>query len=231
MNGGIHAHGDGAEAVSARLTVAIVEDHAMVAQGLAAAISVEPDLEVVGTAGTLEKGLALVHRHRPDVVLMDYRLPDGDGVTGAAAVKDASPRTQVVMLTAVGGRDVLTRAIETGCAGFLHKTEPIGELRAAVRRAGRGEAIFAPEVLADVVGRLRHGRPPAGPELTPREVEVLSLLVRGASTEEVAGQLFLSLHTVRNHVRNILAKLGVHSKVQAVALALRDGIVPLDAPS
>jgi DNA-binding NarL/FixJ family response regulator len=212
-----------------RITVVIVEDHVMVGEGLAAALSSDLDLEVVAVAATLAEGVALVQAHRPDVVLMDYRLPDGDGACGTVAVKQASPETQVVMLTALGSQEVLVRAIEAGCSGFLHKTRPIAEVRTAVRRAHAGEVLFSADTLADVVGGLR--RRPAGPgaQLTRREVEVLALLGAGASTTQIAERLVVSMHTVRNHVRNILGKLGAHSKLEAVAIAAREGIVDLDA--
>ena len=220
--------GDGDHPGPRPLTVAIVEDHAMVAEGLASALEVDPELAVVGIAGNLAEALELVRSRRPDVVLMDYRLPDGDGASGTADVKATSPETQVVMLTAMGGQDVLARAIEAGCSGFLHKTKPISDVRMALRRAGSGEALFAPDALADVVGRLRDRGAPLGPALTARELQVLTLLAEGASTDQIAADLFLSLHTVRNHVRNILGKLGAHSKLEAVAVATREGIVNLE---
>lgn len=212
------------------ITVAIVEDHVMVGEGLASALETEPDLTVVGIGSTLAEGLALVRLHRPDVVLMDYRLPDGDGASGTAIVKEAFPDTQVVLLTALGSHEVLTRAMEAGCSGFLHKTRPVDELRMAVRRAHAGETLFTREELLQVVGRLR--QPLAGgPILTAREREVLALLSNGASTARIAERLVVSTHTVRNHVRNILTKLGAHSKLEALAIAARDGLVDLEASS
>jgi len=211
------------------ISVAIVEDHVMVGEGLVAALESDPDLTVVGVGNTLAEGVALVRAHRPDVVLMDYRLPDGDGASGAAAVKEVSPDTQVVMLSALGSEEVLVRAIEAGCSGFLHKTNPIAGVRAAVRRAHAGEVLFRADVLAKVVGGLRRRPAGSGPDLTGREVEVLRLLSGGASTAQVGERLVVSTHTVRNHVRNILVKLGAHSKLEAFAIAARDGIIDLDA--
>jgi DNA-binding NarL/FixJ family response regulator len=199
----------------------------MVAEGLAAALTVEPDLIVVGIAASVGEGVALVRGQRPDVVLMDYRLPDGDGATATAAVKKISPESQVVMMTALGGQDILVRAIEAGCAGFLHKTKPIDEVRSAVRRTHGGETFFSREILTGVLSQFRRLRGSAEPELSGRELEVLGLLARGASTDEIARQLFLSVHTVRNHVRAVLSKLGAHSKLEAVAIAARDGIIAL----
>lgn len=205
------------------ISVALVEDHTMVAEALASALAAEPDLDVIGIAGTLADALALVRSRHVDVVVMDYRLPDADGARGTAALREASPRTRVVMLTGLGGNDVVVRAIEAGCAGFLRKTQAIGEVRMAVRRAHAGEVVFTPAMLAEVVGRA--GRQKFPGRLSPRELEVLQLLAQGESVEQVSRRLFLSLHTVRNHVRRILVKLGAHSQLEAVAIALREGIV------
>ena len=200
----------------------------MVGEGLVAALDADPDLTVVGVGNTLAEGVALVRAHRPDVVLMDYRLPDGDGASGTAAVKQVSRSTQVVMLSALGGEEVLVRAIEAGCSGFLHKTRPIAEVRTAVRRAHAGEVLFSADVLAKVVGGLRRRPAGSGPDLTRRELEILRLLSGGTSTAQIAERLVVSTHTVRNHVRNILGKLGAHSKLEALAIAARDGIIDLD---
>jgi len=211
------------------LAVAIVEDHVMVAEGLAAALNADPDLTVVGTAGTVEEGLRLVTGAQPDVVLMDLMLPDGDGAAATAAIRRTSPETRVVMITSATGQDIVCRAIQAGCSGILSKTESVAQVRAAIHRAGAGEAVFTTEDLAGVVSHLSGGGE-AFDALTPREREVLELLSRGLATDAIAASLVLSLHTVRNHVRNVLMKLDAHSRLEAVAIALREGLISPQPP-
>jgi DNA-binding NarL/FixJ family response regulator len=206
------------------IDVLIVEDHAMVAEGLSAALSEQKDVRVVGT---LAAAYDAVDRAHPDVVLLDFGLPDGDGATGTEEILRRNPGTRVVMFTGSGSHDVLVRAIEAGCAGFLHRSKTIDEVVLAVRAAHAGEALFSPAVLSDVLSRLRKPEVPYREPLSPREREVLTLLAEGMATQDIANQLFLSLHTVRNHVRNILTKLGAHSKLEAVAIAAREGLVDL----
>jgi DNA-binding NarL/FixJ family response regulator len=211
------------------LTVAIVEDHAMVAEGLAAALDADPDMTVVGTAGTLEEGMALVAGVHPDVVLMDLMLPDGDGAAATTAIRRVAPATRVVLITSATGKDIVVRAIAAGCSGMLSKTGSVAQVRAAIHRAGAGEAVFDPEDLVGLVSHLSGGgRGPAA--LTRREQEVLELLARGMATQDIAAHLVVSLHTVRNHVRNVLAKLDAHSRLEAVAIALREGLVSPETP-
>jgi DNA-binding NarL/FixJ family response regulator len=212
------------------IRVAVVDDHAMVAEGLSSLLAEEPDLEVVGTAPSVAEAMDLIEQSRPDVVLIDYRLPDGDGASAAAEILRRWPATRVILLSASGGEELLARALEAGCSGFLAKDRSGEEVAAAVRAAYRGESLIPTEALTGLLDRLRRpsGRP--GGELSARELEVLRLLARGTSTEAISEQLFLSEHTVRNHVRNILSKLGAHSKLEAVSIAARDGIVSLDEP-
>lgn len=204
--------------------VAIVEDHAMVAEGLAAALAVDPGLAVVGTAGTMRDGVRMVRDSRPDVVLMDLMLPDGDGAAATVAIRAAVPSTRVVLITSASGQDIIGRAIEAGCSGLLSKTEPVANVRSAIHRAHDGEAVFIAEDLLGLVDRL--SSPPQSPAtLTEREHEVLRLLAQGTTTQGIANALVLSLHTVRNHVRNVMMKLGAHSRLEAVAIAMREGLV------
>lgn len=220
--------GDGATSHSGPIRVAVVDDHAMVAEGLAMLLGGQEDLDVVGTAASVREGLELVERTRPHVVLLDYRLPDGDGASATSEILRRWPGTKVVMLSAAGSDELLARAIEAGCSGFLPKDRGADEVATAVRAAWRGESLIPTAVLAGLLGRLRRSTQGRAGELTPRELEVLRLLAKGMSTEGITSALFLSGHTVRNHVRNILNKLGAHSKLEAVALAARDGLVSLD---
>ena len=206
------------------ISVGIVEDHAMVAEGLAAALTVDPQLVVVGIAGTVRDGVQMVRDHQPDVVLMDLLLPDGDGADATVAIRVVAPSTRVVLITSASGHDIIGRAIEAGCSGLLSKTEPVASVRAAIHRAGAGEAVFTAEALQGLVNRLT-GSNQTTPLLTQREREVLELLAQGQTTEAIAAILVLSLHTVRNHVRNVMTKLGAHSRLEAVAVALRERLI------
>lgn len=208
-----------------QITVAVVDDHSMVAEGLSLIISAQSDMSFVGIASTVAEALLLVEKERPQVVLMDYHLPDGDGVDAARQILGRWPETNVVMLTGGGAKDLLARSIEVGCVGLLAKDRPGKDIIAAVRSASRGEPVLRTDELVSLLGRVRNT--PKQPEqwLSTRELEVLQLLAEGRSTEKIARDLFISVHTVRNHVRNILFKLDAHSKLEAVAMALRDGIV------
>ena len=213
--------------VARPIRVGIVDDHAMVAESLRVLLGGQPDLEVVGIAGTVAGAIALVERFRPHVVLVDYRLPDGDGAAATVEILKRVPETKVVMLSATAGDELLVRAIEAGCSGFLPKERSAIEVVSAVRAAFRGESLIPTEVLAGLLDRIRRVPGDKPGSLTPRELEILRLLAKGVSTEGISSSLFLSEHTVRNHVRNILGKLGAHSKLEAVAMAARDGIVTI----
>lgn len=212
------------------MRVLIVDDHEMVAQALAEVLDHEDDLEVVGRAATVEDARALVRSRGPDIVLMDYRLRDGDGVKATELIKADRPEVQVVMVTSVLSESVLVPAIEAGCSGFVTKDRPVEEVVAALRAAHAGESLISPAMLAHLLPRLRPSRTGpskkgVGEELTPRELEVLRLLARGMSNQAIADQLVLSLKTVRNHVQSVITKLQAHSKLEAVTTAVDKGIV------
>jgi DNA-binding NarL/FixJ family response regulator len=204
---------------TAAIRVAIVDDHLIVAEGLARIVAAEPDLECVGIASTLAEAGPLVERTSPDVVLMDFHLPDGDGSQGTRDVLALRPSTKVMMLSGAHGDDLAARAIEAGCSGFLKKTRSASDIVTAIRAVARGELVGAIE-------RLRSGAVAEG--LTARERDVLRHLARGQSNEDIAKDLFVSLHTIRNHVQNILTKLNAHSRLSAVAIATRRGILGLN---
>jgi DNA-binding NarL/FixJ family response regulator len=210
------------------IRVLIVDDHQMMAEGVRAALESEPDIEVVAMAGTAADAVARAEETLPDVVLMDFRLPDRDGSQATLDVRAAVPGVAVVMLTGFGDDATLTRAIDAGCAGFVHKTADIDTVVDAVRRARAGEPVFSAEDLSKLVRHLRGDTAPVGGDLTARELEVLQFLAEGVTTDALAERLYISKHTARSHVRNILAKLGAHSKLEAVAIAARAGIVTLD---
>ena len=199
----------------------------MVAQALGAILAEEDDLEVVAVATTVRAAIEVVERSPVDVVLVDFRLPDGDGAGVAAAVRALRPDVRVIVLTAAEATGVVGRAIAAGADGFLHKSEPITEVVRAIRAVADGDAWFPREALADLVGDMGPPPTPVGTDLTARERDVLELLARGASTQAMVEALVLSPHTVRNHVRNVMAKLGAHSKLEAVTIAASAGIVRL----
>lgn len=210
------------------MRVLIVEDHRMVAEAFTEIIEQQPDMEVVGYAATVDEARRLARSETPDVVLMDFRLRDGDGVQATLAIKEDRPETQVVMVTSALTDAVLIPALEAGCSGFLTKDRPIGEVLAAVRSAALGESTISPDMLVRLLPRLRPMRKGVAEDLTPRELEVLRLLAAGESTQSIANALVLSSKTVRNHVQSILAKLGVHSKLEAVSTAARRGLIRFD---
>ena len=204
--------------------MAVVEDHRVIAESLVAAINAQPDLHCVGTAATVAAVPPLVAGQDPAVVVMDYQLPDGTGAEATRLLHESHPQVAVLLLTAHDALDVLAESMSAGCAAFLPKTVGLDELMRAIHTVAGGGTVFDPDMLAQVAnaGPSMMGRA-AG--LSPREREVLELLTWGLTTREIASRLFVSVHTVRNHVRNITAKLGVGSKVEAVAVALRDGLV------
>jgi DNA-binding NarL/FixJ family response regulator len=209
----------------ARIRVLIVDDHQMVAESLAAALQREADIELVGIVGTALEAKRTAETERPDVVLMDFRLPDEDGASATEAIKARRPETQVVMVTSADDEAVLLRCLEAGCSGFIPKERPVRELVDAVRAVHAGEALVSPPMLARLLPRLRPSHRSTGTDLTPRELDILSLLARGLSNQGIADRLGISRNTVRNHVQSILAKLEAHSQLEAVSTAVREGII------
>jgi DNA-binding NarL/FixJ family response regulator len=207
--------------------ILIVEDHRLVAEALAAALDRAGDLVVVGTAGSVDEANRLVAERRPDVVLMDRQLPDGDGVHAAAALTGSWPDLKVVIVTASDDETTLLSAIEAGCSGYVTKFRPVPELIQAVRSAQAGELLVSPSVLATLAAGMRARAQSPGSELSPREREVLQLLAAGLYKEDIARRLGIGITTVRNHIQSILGKLHVHSKLEAVAVGTRLGLVRL----
>ena len=217
------------EETEASVRVLVVDDHRMFAESLARLLGDEDGIEVIGVAASSEEGVGAVRRLKPDVVLVDYRMPDRDGVETAATIKELDPSCMVVMLTGSEDDRVLLGAIDAGCSGFLTKDRAAGEVARAVRAAASGEALISPAQLARLLPRLSSKKTEVGTDLTRRELELLTHLARGSSNKAIAADLHLSLNTVRNYVQSVLTKLDAHSKLEAVATAVREGII--DYPS
>ncbi len=208
-----------------RTRVLIVDDHTLFAQALAAALSTDADVDVIGTAASLAEADRALSRQPADVVLLDYRLPDGTGLDALEVIKRLAPLAAVVMVTANEDERVLLAAVEAGCAGFILKTGDLHDVQAAVKRAANGEASISPVLLTRLLRRLGQRDTGVGSDLTRRETDILRQVVSGRSNADIADDLVLSVHTVRNHVQNVLAKLGAHSKLEAAAIAVREGLV------
>jgi DNA-binding NarL/FixJ family response regulator len=213
-------------AVAGQVRLLIVEDHAMVADGLEAVFDLADDIDLVGIARTAADAMRLAEARQPHVICMDQVLPDGRGTEVTAAIRLRWPHIQVVMLTASDDDRVLGDAIEAGCVGFLTKGACRGPVLVdAVRRAALGEVVLPASLVARLLPRLRSVPYRMGADLTARERDVLGLLVTGMATRDVATHLGISFATTRNHIQGVLSKLGAHSKLEAVAVALREGIV------
>jgi DNA-binding NarL/FixJ family response regulator len=207
------------------IRIVVIDDHRMVADALAQTLDAVAVMEVAGTAPTLAEGLRLVEHVRPDVVIMDVVLPDGDGAVDTAKVLQRCPAAKVIVLSAQTGIDVVARAMEAGAVAFISKSTPLADLAEAVRRVQAGEVLFGPEQVRAVSRYLREAVGGVGQDLSDRELEVLELLGEGATTQEMVDRLHLSPHTVRNHIRNLSAKLGARSRLEAVAIANRSGLL------
>lgn len=207
------------------ISVLLVEDHKMVAAGLAAVLDDEPDIDVVGQAETATRAASMAAALRPDVVLIDFRLPDAHGAEAISAVLAASPSSRVITVTASREDEALSQVVEAGAMGFVRKDADAEELVSAVRSVARGEAHFSRAAMAAIVRDRRDGM--AHQQLSAREVEVLQALADGRSVAQIATTLHLSQHTVRNHIRSAMGKLGVHTSLEAVVRAVRAGLVDL----
>lgn len=224
---GERRQGSSAPGPARAISVVVVDDHQMMAEGLRAALATAADIEVVGLAATGEEAREVAERERPDVVLMDYSLPATDGFAVARRMRELDPEVKVIMLTGHQDPSLVARAVEAGFDGFLRKTASVDEVIGAVRQVHGGAPVFSAHDLTLVMQRVRTPSRSAN-DLTEREYEVLRLMAAGTSTEGMAEALFVSAHTIRSHVRHILEKLGAHSKLEAVAIALREGIVDVN---
>ena len=207
-----------------RIRLIIADDHPVVRTGLQGMLAGQTDLEVVGEATTGLEAVDMAIRLRPDVVLMDLRMPEMDGVTAISEIKTLRPKVHVLVLTTYDTDADILPAIEAGATGYLLKDAPRDELFRAIRAAARGEAVLAPGVAARLMDRMRA---PAEEALTAREIEVLSLVAQGGSNKGIARQLHISEATVKTHLVHIYGKLGVADRTAAVTTALQRGILRL----
>ncbi len=206
--------------------VVILEDHEMVADALALSIGSTPDLEVVAVVHDLDGAVAAVGRHRPEVLLADLRIGTSEVTTATDELRDASPDTALLVVTGWATERVLDDCLDRGAAGLLCKQQPLDEILAGIRRVAGGEVVVAPALLPALLRRSRGDRGPDRAAPSAREREVLVLLADGRSTEGIAEALGISVNTVRNHVRSLLQKLGVHSRLEAVSEARRRDLLP-----
>ncbi len=206
------------------IRVMLVDDHAMVRRGLATFLKAFDDLELAGEAENGEAAIQLCGEILPDVVLMDMVMPDMDGAEATRAIRQKFPQVQVIALTSFKEGELIKNALEAGAIGYLLKDVSAEDLVRAIRAARAGRATLSPEAAQTLVEAAN--QPPApGLDLTEREREVLALMVEGLNNTQIAGRLTVSRSTIKSHVSNILSKLGVASRTEAVTLALRNHIV------
>ena len=216
------------------IRVLIADDHALFRRGLQMVLDEEQDIDLVGQASDGTEAVARAGESLPDVVLMDIRMPKTSGIEAARAMKEAAPSAKIVMLTISDEEEDLFEAIRAGASGYLLKDIPLDEVADAVRAVHGGQSLINPSMagkllteFATLARRDEEERPqqvPA-PKLTEREMEVLKHVARGMNNRDIAKELFISENTVKNHVRNILEKLQIHSRMEAVMIAVREKLI------
>jgi two-component system, NarL family, response regulator LiaR len=210
------------------IRILVVDDHSVVRQGLRMFLKLDPDFEIVGEAEDGAQAVELARQFEPDVVLMDLLMPVMDGIKATAAIRSASPETEVIALTSVLEDAAVVDAVRAGAIGYLLKDAQADELCRAIRAAAAGQVQLSPKAAERLV---REVRASASPEaLTEREIEVLRLLADGQSNKEIARSLSIGEKTVKTHVSSILAKLGVFSRTQAALHAVQIGLVTMKRP-
>ena len=207
------------------IRILLVDDHEMVREGLKSMLQSEPDLEVVAETGLGREVPALLDRTRPDIVLLDVRLPDMSGVEVCRQATRSHPDVKVIMLTTFVDPDLVDECIDAGARGYLVKDVRGMSLKENVRAVSRGQAVLAPEVAGGILDRVRvrdrHLPDPGPPALTQSQLAILGLMTRGFSNREIATEIHLSENTIKTHVQEIFRKLGVHNRVEAVMTATK----------
>jgi DNA-binding NarL/FixJ family response regulator len=212
--------GDGT--MSEPIRILVVDDHVVVRQGLVALLNMVDDMKVVGEASDGQEAIEAHRRHKPDVTLMDLRLPKLGGADAIALIRRETPAARIIVLTTFDGDEDIFRALQAGAKGYLLKGSDADELMSAIRSVYAGKSRIPAAVAEKLAERM------GGPALTAREIEVLKRIVAGRSNKEIAADLFISEATVKTHINSLLSKLGVTDRTQAATTALQRGIVHLD---
>jgi len=219
-----------ADRSTADVRVLVVDDQQLIRDGIASMLDVQDGIAVVGTAKNGQDAIDQAASLKPDIILMDIHMPIMDGMAATEKLRRQLPDSQVVMLTTFDDESYIIRSLQAGACGYLLKDIPVDDLAQAVKLAHAGVYQLAPEVAGKLVGNLKTAEPSNSPgsleiDLTKRELEVLNLLASGATNREIAGQLFVSEGTVKNHVSNILNRLGLRDRMQAAIFAIEHGLV------
>ena len=219
---------------AAVIRVLVVDDHEMFSEALGLLLGRQPDIRLVGSARHADEAMEMLGE-APDVVLMDLDMPGTNGIEATRRIREVIPEVKIVLLTAVQSPEIIAEALAAGACGYVPKTRAVEELMDVVRRAAAGEIVMPERDLAAVVEQLRGPRISPGEaalrRLTPRETEILQGLAAGETASEIAASLGISALTVQSHVKSVLAKLGVHSKIEAVTLAWRHGLAITSRPA
>jgi DNA-binding NarL/FixJ family response regulator len=217
------------------IRVLVVDDHALFRRGLEMVLAQEPDIEVIGEAGDAVAAVDRASELLPDVVLLDVRMPKGSGIEACVAIKEVAPSARIIMLTISDEEADLYEAIKAGATGYLLKEISIDEVASAVRAVYDGQSLISPAMASKLLTEFalmakrsneRSQQVPT-PRLTERELEVLKLVARGLNNRDIAKELFISENTVKNHIRNILEKLQLHSRMEAVVYAVREKLLEI----
>ncbi|MGH8934571.1 MAG: response regulator [Egibacteraceae bacterium] len=216
------------------IRVIVADDHALFRRGLEMVLESEPDIEVVAEANDGNEVIALSEQHMPDLVLMDVRMPGRSGIEATQSIKDAVPHTKILMLTISDEEEDLYDAIKAGANGYLLKEISIEEVADAIRSVHMGQSLISPSMASKLLNEFaamarkdEEKQQMPAPRLTEREMEVLTLVAQGLNNRDIAKHLFISENTVKNHVRNILEKLHLHSRMEAVVYAVREKLLEI----
>jgi DNA-binding NarL/FixJ family response regulator len=229
--GDAEPHGNGSRSIR----VVIVDDHALFRRGLDRVLDDEPDIEVVGEAADGVEAVSRVRELTPDIVIMDVRMPRATGIEAARTIRAVAPETKVIMLTVSDLEEDLYEAVKAGVNGYLLKEVAIPEVADAVRAVAAGHSLVSPSMASKLFSEFNvlaqqadERQRSLSPRLTERELEVLKLVAHGLSNRDIAGELYISENTVKNHVRNVLEKLQLHSRMEAVVYAMREKLLDVD---